>query len=215
MRKLMFAAALLAAATPLAAQDADNAVAGGGTLPAGWNARLDRPDAGLANVRFTPMGGGFHVTLGPAVLFWNAANAASGEYRATATFHQIRNPTHPEAYGLVIAGKDLGGQADYMYFLVRGDGKYMVRHRAANGDLHTIAPWTESAAVVKANDQGQSRNTVTAEAGAFGVRFLVNGTRVAEYLKADVSYLNTDGIVGLRVNHNLEVHIADFAVTKP
>jgi hypothetical protein len=217
MRTLV-AAALLLAAAPLAAQDADRAVPGGGTLPDGWHVRLDRPDASAADVRFVPMGDGFHVTLGPAVVLWNPANTATGEYRARATFAQTRAPRHPEAYGLVLAGQNLDGQPpqgpDYLYFLVRGDGKYMVRHRAANGDLHTLAPWTEHPAVAVQDAEGQATNAVVAEAGAFGVRFLVNGQKVAEYLKADAPHLATDGVVGLRVNHNLDVHVSNFAVEK-
>ena len=224
MRTLILAAALLGAAAPLAAQHQHGAgghahgAAPHAALAGGWHARADRADAKLEEVTFAAMGGGFHVTSGPAAIYWNPANAASGEYRARATFTQTRAPEHPEAYGLVVAGKNLDGQPpqgpDYMYFLVRGDGKYMVRHRAANGDLHDIVPWTEHAAVARADAQGRATNTVAAEAGAFGVRFLVNGTRVAEFLKSQVPYLNTDGIVGLRVNHRLDVHVADFAVER-
>jgi hypothetical protein len=99
-----------------------------------------------------------------------------------------------------------------MYFLVRGDGKYMVRHRAANGDLHTIVDWTDNAAIAKADAQGKATNTLTVEGGAWGVRYLVNGTKLAEWHTADVPFLHTAGQVGLRVNHNLDVHVSDFAV---
>ena len=221
MRTLILGLALLAAATPLAAQghdhqhDPDQTVQGGGTLPAGWHAHLDRADASLANVRFVPMGPGFHVVTGPAVILWNDANTASGEFTAHGTFGQATAPAHPEAYGLFIAGSGLDGQSpDYMYFLVRGDGKYMVRHRAANGDLHTIVDWTESPAVNKANAAGQATNTLAVEGGPWGVRYKINGTQVAQWLKADVPYLKADGQVGLRVNHNLSVHVSDFGVDR-
>jgi hypothetical protein len=216
MRKLIVTlAALAAAASPLAAQDhqhdPDHAVAGGGTLPAGWHAHLDRADASLSNVVFVPMGGGFHVTTGPAVILWNPANAvASGSFTAHATFAQTKAPTHPEAYGMFIAGNNLDGTApEYLYFLVRGDGKFMVRHRAANGDLHTIQDWTENAAIHKQNEQGQATNALAVEGGAGGVRFKVNGTQVAE-----VPQVTSTGQVGLRVNHNLDVHVSDFGVTR-
>ena len=217
MRTLLVSAALLVAAAPLAAQHAHGGHGAHG-LPAGWQARADRAGASLEQVHFMAMGDGFHVTSGPAAVFWHPENAATGEYRARATFAQTKAPEHPEAYGLVLAGKNLDGQPpqgpDYLYFLVRGDGKYMVRHRAANGDLHTLVDWTESPAVRRQDAQGKAVNALAAEAGAFGVRFLVNGTRVAEFLKKDVPYLNTDGLVGLRVNHNLDVHISEFAVER-
>jgi len=212
MRTLLFSALLLAAA-PLAAQDADRAVAGGGALPAGWHVTLDRPDASAADVRFFPAGDGLHVTTGPAAVLWNPANAATGEFRAHATFAQTRAPAHPEAYGLVLGAKNLDGTPpagpDYLYFVIRGDGKYLVRHRAANGDLHNVVEWTEHAAIARQDAEGKASNAVVAEGGAFGVRFLVNGQKVAEF-----PGIATAGIVGLRVNHNLDVHVSNFGVEK-
>ncbi|HEX5726143.1 MAG TPA: hypothetical protein VFX98_11795 [Longimicrobiaceae bacterium] len=218
MRTLIATLALVAAAAPLAAQH-NHGHAGApdprGGLPAGWHVRLDRADASLAGVSFAPMGGGFHATTGPAVILWRAADTGTGEYRATATFAQTRAPAHPEAYGLFIGGKELEtAQQDYMYFLVRGDGKYLIKHRAGDAETHTIVDWTEHAAVNKQDAQGRASNTLTVEAGEFGVRFLANGTQVAEFLRRDVPYLSTDGIVGLRVNHNLDVHVSGFAVEK-
>lgn len=216
MRKLLVTLAALAVAQPLAAQehDPDHHVAGGGTLPTGWHARLDRAEANVADVKFVEMGDGFHVTTGPAVILWTPANAANGEFTAQATFTQTKAPMHPEAYGLLIAGKTLESTPDYMYFIVRGDGKYMVRHRAANGELHTIQEWTENAAIHKQNEQGQATNALAVEGGSWGVRFKVNGTQVAEWLTANVPYLNTSGQIGLRVNHNLDVHVSGFSVTR-
>jgi hypothetical protein len=43
------------------------------------------------------------------------------------------------------------------------------------------------------------------------VRLLVNGAQVAALPGSHVG--STDGVVGLRVNHNLDVHISDFKVT--
>jgi hypothetical protein len=214
MRRLILSLALAALASPLAAQHADHRPAGGGTLPAGWSARLDRPNAALADVRFVSMGAGYHATSGPAGIFWNPAHVGTGEYRARATFTQTKAPKHPEAYGLFVAGKELQEGADYLYFLVRGDGKFLVKHRAPNGDTHTIVDWTEHAAVKKQDESGKATNALAVEGGDFGVRFLVNGTQVAEFLSKDVPHLNTQGIVGLRVNHNLDVHVDGFAVEK-
>ncbi|HSU15871.1 hypothetical protein [Longimicrobium sp.] len=220
MRKLMLTLALVAAAQPLAAQghdhaDMDQHVAGGGTLPAGWQARLDRADAKLADLRFAAMGDGFHATTGPAAILWDPRNTVTGEFSAHATFTQTKAPMHPEAYGLFINGGDLSGSgANYMYFLVRGDGKYMVRHRAANGDLHTITDWTESAAIHRQDADGKATNALTVEGGPWGVRYLINGTKVGEWLTRDAPYLKTDGQVGLRINHNLDVHVSGFGVDR-
>lgn len=215
MRRLLLTLALAAAASPLAAQGHEHhgqqqhQHGAGGALPAGWHARLDRADARMEDLTFAQMGDGFHVTTGPAVILWNPANAASGEFRAHATFTQTRAPQHPEAYGLVLAGKNLDTAPDYFYFIVRQDGKYMVRHRAPDGDVHTLVDWTEHAAVTKADAQGKATNALAAEASAAGVRFTVNGQQVAE-----LPNVRLDGVVGLRVNHNLDVHVSDFGVVR-
>jgi len=214
MRTLILGVALLAAATPLAAQghdhaDPDHAAPGGGTLPAGWHAHADRAGADMAGLRFAPMPPGWHITTGPAVILWRAEDAPTGEFTASATLHQTKAPMHPEAYGVFVGGSDLDAAPDYLYFLVRGDGKYMVRHRAASGDLHTVVDWTESPAVHQQDAAGAASNVLVVEGGPWGVRFKVNGTQVGEWPGVKAS-----GIVGLRVNHNLDVHVSDFSVTR-
>jgi hypothetical protein len=216
MRKLVVTlAALVAAAQPLAAQqhqhDASQPAQGTG-IPAGWSARLDRADANVRDIRIVPMGEGIHVTTGPAFILWKPADNMTGAFSARATFSQAKAPMHPEAYGLVLGGSNLDPSSatpEYFYFLVRGDGKFMVRHRAANGELHTVQDWTENAAIHKQNERGEATNALVAEAGATGVRFRVNGTQVAE-----LPGVRAQGLVGLRINHNLDVHVSDFVVTR-
>jgi hypothetical protein len=214
MRTLILGVALLAAAAPLAAQghehaDPDRAVAGGGTLPAGWHAHADHAEADMAGLRFASMAPGWHVTTGPAVILWRSEDAATGEFTANATIHQTKAPMHPEAYGVFVAGSNLDSAPDYLYFLVRGDGKYMVRHHAPNGDVHTVVDWTESPAVHKQNEAGAASNVLTVEGGPWGVRYKINGTQVGEF-----AGVKSSGIVGLRVNHNLDVHVSDFTITR-
>src|SRR5881628_446930 len=143
---------LLATLTPLfaaglAAQaDPDKAVAGGGTLPTGWNARTER-NAALDNVKFVIMGDGVHVTVGPAAIYWRSADTASGSYHTVATFTQTKAPPHPEAYGLIIGGKGLADSTQsYTYFLVRtrGDtGEFSIRRRSGYANRPTaVVEWT-------------------------------------------------------------------------
>jgi hypothetical protein len=214
MRRSFTALSLLVlAAAPLAAQMKDHdpdKKAGGGALPAGWMGRTDRENAKLSDAKFETMGTGFHVTSGPAAIYWKNNNV-TGPYTASATFTQMKAPSHPEAYGMFFNGKGLtGAQQDYAYFLVRGDGKVMVKHRAGK-DVHTILDWTDNAAVNKQDANGKATNTLTIDASkADSVRLLVNGKQVNAFAK---SYLGgSDGAVGLRVNHNLDVHVADFAI---
>ena len=216
MRRSFVTLSLLAlAASPLSAQtkekDPDLKVAGG-SLPKSWTGRTDRENAKLADAKFVPAGAGFHVTSGPAAIYWRPTDNVTGPYVATATFTQLKAPSHPEAYGLVFMGKRLESpQQDYAYVLVRGDGKVMVKHRAGN-DVHTILDWTANAAVKKQDASGKATNTLTVDASkADSVRMLVNGAPIAALA---ISYLGSaNGIVGLRVNHNLDVQVDRFTIT--
>jgi hypothetical protein len=219
LRRSFTTLSLLAlAAAPLAAQapatkerDPDKKVSGG-QLPAGWMGRTDKANAKLEDAKFVTMGSGVHVTSGPAAVYWRDADRVTGPFTATATISQTKNPTHPEAYGIFFTGNKLDTpEQSYAYLLVRGDGKYMVKHRAGS-ELHTIAEWTESPAVHKVDASGKATNTVGVDASKpDSVRLLVNGTQVAALPGAHVG--STDGYVGLRVNHNLDVHVGEFTVT--
>src|SRR5438445_13577683 len=83
--------------------DPDAKVKGGGAFPAGWHVRTDK-NRPSADVRFVRMGGGFHVTLGPAVVLWRDADRATGNYGASATLTQTKKPRHPAGYVLIIGG---------------------------------------------------------------------------------------------------------------
>jgi len=98
-----------------------------------------------------------------------------------------------------------------VYLLVRGDGKILLNHRAG-AEVHKIIDWTDNAAVHKADANGVASNTLRIDATKpDSVRLLVNGVQVAALPGAHAG--STDGYVGLRVNHNLDVHISDFVVT--
>ena len=225
MRHLVLTTALLAAMSPLAraqaqqvAKEADpTRKVAAGKLPAGWQVRLDDKDMNrytAADTKFETMGDGYHVTSGPAALYYNEAHAAPGDtYTVTATFTQTKAPTHPEAYGIFLSGRNLADsdKQDYAYFLVRGTGEYMVNHRAGK-EIHKIIPWTKHEAVAAQDANGKATNTLTAVFAADSVRLSVNGTQVAA-LPRD-HYRNTSGVAGLRVNHNLDVHVAKFEVKK-
>ena len=216
MRILLPVLFALAATNPLAAQqhqhDPDDAVADGGTLPAGWHARLDRADASMDNVKFMAMENGYHATLGPAAIFYNPADVAEGTYRAQATFTQMQAPRHPESYGLLIGGKDLeGDNQSYLYFLIRQDGKFLIKHRAG-ADTHTVQDWTEHSAIHPSDADGKATNLLAIEADPERTRFLVNGTEVAAF--EATPDMNTEGIAGLRINHNLDVQVTDFEIDR-
>ena len=208
MRNLVSALTLAVSAIALAAVTALPAAAqnaGAAALPDGWNARFDRANTDMSQVKVEMKGDSLHFSPGPSGIFYRQADSVSGNYTVNATFTQTRAPQHPEAYGIILGGRNLQApNQDYLYFIIRGDGRYMVRHRAGE-ELHTIAEWTEHPAIVKQDESGRQTNTLTAEATAEGLRLLVNGQEIANYRKADVPFLNTNGIAGLRVNHNLDL----------
>ena len=207
-------AALALITAPALAQnpsDPDKVVQGGGTLPAGWSARADR-NAPMTNVKFETMGAtGLHVTTGPAVILWRAADQGAASFHVEGTFTQTKAPTHAEAYGLIVGGKDLSGDGQtYTYFIVRQDGKFMIRQRVGPG-TKDVMPWTDNAAIVKADSAGKATNTLEILVGKDKVTFSVNGKEVHAMPAAAGGM---DGVAGLRVNHNLDVHIEKFGVHK-
>ncbi len=193
-------------------RDPDMKIAGGGTLPTGWHARTDK-NRPLADAKITTMGNGMHVTLGPAVILWRDRDKATGNYHVVATFTQTKNPRHPEAYGLFIGGSHLAdAQNRYTYFLVRGDGKFLVKRRVAGDSTAVVTPdWTDNDAVVKADSAGQATNELSISVRGGTVTFQVNGKDV---YSAPAARLDTRGIVGYRVNHNLDVHLSALGVHK-
>lgn len=220
--RLLTAAAvflLFAPAGRLAAQaDPDRAVAGGGSIPAGWRVRTEPnrqtgQPAPLDNVKFTNMGpGGMHTTVGPAAIYWRDRDTISGNYHVVAKMIQMKNPAHPEAFGIFIGGKNLAdaGQT-YTYLLVRPvDGMYSIRRRTGYTTRPTaIVEWTASDAVAKADSTGNASNELSVEVRGGKAKYMVNGKEV---YTGDATDLN--GVVGYRVNHNLDVHLGPLGIHK-
>jgi hypothetical protein len=215
MRSLLSAAALLAALSlPVAAQeethDADHAATGGGAVPAGWTVRADRGDA--SGARITTMGKGLHVTTGPAIILYRADTEGSGPFHTLATFTQTKPSKHAEGYGLFVGGKGLDGAAQrYVYFLVRQDGSYLIKRRDGEKTSDVSKGWVQHAAVKKPDGKGTATNLLEVDnkRDPSRVAFLVNGQQV---YATDAKQLPLDGIVGIRTNHNLDVHIEGFDV---
>ncbi len=184
------------------------AIVAAAPLPPGWQARLDNA-APVEGVKFEPSGGGFHVTSGPAGIYYKPDQQASGSYDVHASFTQLEPAAHPEAYGLFIGGADLqSDQQKYVYFLVRQDGKFLIKKREGEATPNVVA-CTDQAAIHKPDASGKATNALGIEVGGDKVRFLVNGTEVASQPK---TALETSGIVGVRINHNLNVQVENFGV---
>ena len=187
--------------------------------PAGWKQRLDRstsasdPDAAGA-VKFVTMGNGFHATNPAAAVYWNPTNTATGNFTAKASFKLVKPSNHTNYYGIVFGGSNLDGpNQSYIYFTVAQDGTWLLKRRDGDVNAPTIAGKMASDAVKKPGADGSSVNDLEVRVQATKIDYVVNGTVVHSTPKTGMT-AKTDGIVGLRVNHMLEVHVDNFAVVK-
>ena len=186
--------------------------------PAGWRVRADRstsasdPDA-AGNVKFVTMGNGFHAVNPRAAVYWNPANTASGTYTIKGTFTLLKPSGHTNYYGLVFGGSDLEGpKQSYLYFLVAQDGTWLVKRREGEA-VQDVAPTAASPAVKKLDGTGKSVNALEVRVTPKGTEYVVNGTTVHTAPRTGPA-ARTDGLVGIRVNHQLEVQIDGFGVSK-
>jgi len=181
--------------------DPDRVITGGG-LPAGWAARPDRGTADQEKV--TEAGGVIHFVMGPAATFYNSAWTKAGDYKYSARVTQVKPPSHPTSYGIMVGGKDLAAATQtYTYFLVRGAGEYFISNREG-ATTKTQVDWTASPAVVKQGGDGKQANVLGVEVKGADAIFTVNGTEVKRLPKAG---LHVDGIVGVRIGHNFDVDV--------
>lgn len=176
--------------------------------PASWNVRFDDPDATEADLdMFVTMPPGWHVTTGPAGIFWAPANHISGDFRAEMEVFLFDPQGRREAFGMFVGGQDLESPGQqYTYFLLRDGGQYIIKRREGS-EASTARPWTDHEAINAYADRGDDSsvlNVLTVEARGDTVRFLVNDTEVASLPRSEVP---VDGVYGFRINHALNVHI--------
>ncbi|MGE0816181.1 MAG: hypothetical protein AB7O28_11365 [Vicinamibacterales bacterium] len=207
-RSILQALVLVLATAPLSAQ-----------TPKGWMVRADRstnatdPD-GAGDITFTAMGGGFHAVNPTAAVYWNPANTASGNFTLKGSFKLVKPSGHTNYYGLILGGSNLdNAKQTYLYFLVAQNGNFMISRRTSDAAPTAIVPRTPNDAVAKPGADGTSVNALEVRVNGANVQFVVNGTVVHTAAKADLG-TTTDGIVGMRVNHQLDVQIDGFGVTR-
>jgi len=193
--------------TPLAAQ-----------APEGWRVRIDRsanaadPDD-VPDLKVATIGKGFRATGGPAGTFWNPANRVTGNYTVRATFNLMKPSGHVNYYGLVFGGSDLEGAAQkYVYFLVAQNGTYIIRSRAGE-QVQDVRDRMQHAAVRQPGADGRSTNTLEVRVAGNTISYAINGTVVHTTPKSGAT-ATTDGLVGVRINHVLDVQVENFEVVR-
>jgi hypothetical protein len=186
--------------------------------PKGWKLRGDHsadasdPDAAGA-IKFVVSGSGFHATNPMAAIYWNPANTATGNYTLKGTFKLIKSTGYDEYYGLTFGGSGLdGAMQSYLYFMVTDDGTYLIKRRDGSS-TQGVSPKTPSAAVKKPDASGMATNALEVRVMADKIAFVINGTVVTTLPKTGAS-AKTDGIYGIRINHQLDVQIDGFGMSK-
>lgn len=201
--------AALVSATLVAAVLAPGAAAQDLQRPDGWLTRFDQAGASEADLEmFVEMPPGWHVSTGPAGIFWTPANTISGDFRAEMEVYLFDPQGRREAFGIFLGGRNLEGpDQEYTYFLLRDGGQYIVKRREGD-EAPTVRPWTSHSAIRSFADRGDDasvQNVLAVEARGDTVRFFVNGTEVTSVPRAEVG---VDGVFGFRVNHALNLHVS-------
>jgi len=188
---------------------AENQIHGSGKLPDGWKARFDDAGAEPQGVAVDEKDNTLTFVTGPAGIYYKG-DKAEKDYEFSATFSQLKPTPMPEAYGLFVAGQDLDKDTErYTYFLIRQDGAYLIKTR--NGSAtNTIVDWTPAPSM-KEPKGVKASNTLEIRATANSVQFVVDGTPVHAMTRDQVG---PDGLAGIRVNHNLNLQVSKFEITK-
>ncbi len=180
-----------------------------GKTPIGWKSRADaatdehgKGDT-LSFVQMTP---GYHVTTGRGVILWSPDSSASGTFTVKSTIFLFpTNGRDQEGYGVFVGGEGLdGAKQRYTYFLLRNDGKFLIKQRQGT-HLTVLKDWTALPAIKLQKGKDAMQNDLQIAVGVGAVTFSVNGAEAASLPRNVVA---PDGIFGLRLSHAINAHVA-------
>lgn len=186
------------------------------TPPPGWKWATDTDarmvttlDPAEGSWLFGTMAPGWHVTTRPGAILFEPTHASRGRF-ALESQSFLFPGTSAAGFGVFVGGADLDGKsAKYVAFLIRRDGSAAVES-VDSGRVTALHPWTKSAAIVAGAPDGEVKNVLRVEGEASTLTFLVNGQKVAEVRRDGT---RADGIVGLRVGENLNLHVTNLDLT--
>jgi hypothetical protein len=192
--------------------DPDLRPTGAGGLPAGYLGRTDRANTDIADAKYVVSGNSWEITTGPAHIIYSPNDIGTGSYTVGSTIEQLAAPRHREAFGLMFAGRNLDTPAqEYAYFVVAGTGEMLVKHRQGDATRDLIA-WKKTPAVPAADSLGRQTYRLQVRVASDSVTFVVNDVVAGALSRSALQ--QTDGIAGLRINHNLSLRATPVAITK-
>lgn len=212
-------------------QEKSNKVSGGGISIAGWKGKVDASEAAkglkIEDAKLASMGPGMHVTTGPAIMYWNPANTASGDYTVSASFNEAEYMglnDHPHPYGVFIAGNNLDSdKPDALYCMAYGNGTFIFRGFSSTSTArgNVFRPSGSGAAIPndavhKAEAKGKPvKQDIGISVKGDKVTCTINGVDVQSYTKAELmgdgKLKSLDGVYGVRFAHNTDAHVSGFA----
>lgn len=150
------------------------------------------------------------VETGPHTLLWQEGAAElAPPYTVRAELRKRAGRLH-EGFGLVFGGTGLEGAEDaqaYSYFLVRGDGSFLVKRRAG-AETPVVRDWTRHPRIARDADGTGRPNVLEVHVGVDSATFAVNGAEVARVPSAELA---VRGRAGLRIAHDVVVEVAGFS----
>ncbi|HEX6037202.1 hypothetical protein [Longimicrobium sp.] len=154
------------------------------------------------------------VETGPHTLLWQEGAAElAPPYTVRAELRKRAGRLH-EGYGIVFGGSGLEGAETgqaYSYFLVRGDGSYLIKRREGAA-TPVVRDWTRHPRIARdVNGEGRP-NALEVRVGADTTVFAVNGAEVARVPSAELS---VRGRAGLRIAHDVVVEVGTFGAGAP
>jgi hypothetical protein len=184
--------------------------------PAGWKwitdtdakivTALDPPEGSWL---FGTMAPGWHITTRPGVMLYEPSHTGRGRFAIESEIFLFPGASDA-GFGLFVGGQDLETKGRLVAFLIRRDGSAAVESRES-GRATLLRPWAKAASVLVGAAAGDPvKNVLRVEAEAAGIVFVVNGQQVLEIPREGAAL---DGIVGLRVGSELNLHVTNLDVT--
>jgi hypothetical protein len=172
---------------------------------------VDRLSPPAGAFLFGTMAPGWHITTRPGVTLFEPTVTVRGRFVIESESFLFPG-TSSAGFGVFAGGTDLESQKpSYTAFLIRRDGSAAVERREA-GKSTLVQAWTRHEAIVPhPGGNADVRNVIRVEAEAATVAVVINGTKVFDVARSSAP---VDGIVGLRIGPDTDLHVTNLDVTR-